>query len=158
MKKTIGTVIAVVLIGVAAPVLSQPTIGDSSDHQGGRYRLLLVNQGSYSTPYVIDTQTGRVWRQAVDSENQMLIFVSLNYRNIDGQLSLVPNETATGVFIRNKAPQNAPQKMDDDVPAAARLPGADQPPGKMRELKEKMNADMNKLFPNANLGGSTNSP
>ena len=92
---------------------------------------IAVNEGSYSTPYVIDTQTGRVWRQAVDSENKMFVFVSISYRNIDGELSKVPNETATGIVLEDK---------------------------RLQDVEQKLNADMNKLFPNSKQGGNTNSP
>lgn len=155
MKKTIKTVVAVVLIGVAAPVLSQPTNADTGDNQGGRYRLVPVNQGSYSTPYVIDTQTGRVWREVVDSENKILIFVSMNYRNIDGELSKVPNEAATGVFLKSKSGQNAEPKTGNDVKQPVEEKTDDNT---KKPFQQKMDDDMKKLFPNATRGGNTNSP
>src|SRR5258708_374394 len=155
MKQTLKTVLAIVLFGVAANSLSEPTNGESNDNQGGRYRLIVVNEGSYSTPYVIDTQTGRVWRRVVDTENKMLVFVSMEYKNIDGELSKVPNETATSVFLKSKAPQSVPQKIDDDATGAAALPGSDRI---ARELQQKMDADVNKLFPNSKSGVNTNSP
>lgn len=97
------------LLGIVGNVLAQPASGEGGDNQGGRYRLIVVNSAinstSYSTPYVIDTQTGRVWRQAVDADNKMFVFVSVNYQNIEGELSKVPNETATGIVLKNKAGQ-----------------------------------------------------
>jgi len=155
MKKTIGTVVAIVLIGVAAPVLSQPTTGESSDNQGGRYRLILVNQGSYSTPYIIDTQTGRVWREVVDSENKILVFVSMNYRNINGELSKLPNETATSVFLKSKSNQDQEQKPDDDLKQPVQQKAGDNT---KKPFQQKMDDDMKKLFPNATRSGNTNSP
>ena len=184
MKKSVNLVIAIVLIGVAANVLSEPTNAETNDNQGGRYRLIIVNQGTYSVPYVIDTQSGRVWRQVPDVQNSMLVFVSMEYKNIDGQLSKVPNETATDVFLKTKSDQDTGKKTGDEpklddleklkdeyqtllgdannqtLSFEEREKRKKSAEDKLKQIRqrEKMEDDMKKLFPNANRGGGTNTP
>ena len=62
--------------------------------------MVSVNQGSYSTPYVIDTHTGRIWRQVVGPDQKSLVFVSMEYQNVKGELSKVPNEVVTKVTAK----------------------------------------------------------
>jgi hypothetical protein len=73
-----------------------------------RYALIPVNNGAASsTPYVIDSQTGRVWRESLDLEHNTVVFVSVIYKNVNGDISTVPNETETGVVFKD-APQLRP--------------------------------------------------
>jgi hypothetical protein len=110
MRIIIETAAAIVLLAIATNALSEPADGDSNDNQGGRYRIIAVSEGNFSSPYVIDTKTGRVWRQVLDSENHTFLFVSMTYQNIDRQLSKVPNETATDVFLKSRGNDS---KIDD---------------------------------------------
>jgi hypothetical protein len=91
---------------------SQPSVTDTNDAQGGRYRLVAISQGTDSTPYVIDTHTGRIWRQVVDSDKKSLVFVSMEYQNVKGELSKVPNEVATTVAARTGNTEH-PQPLPD---------------------------------------------
>jgi hypothetical protein len=99
------SLLVAVVLGVAFALRSQPSTpapAKSYDTYGndGRYRLIVAD----STQYVIDTQTGRVWHSVVDMDNRMMVLVSYTYQNIDGEKSTIPNETATGVFVKHKAP------------------------------------------------------
>ncbi len=107
------------LFGIVGNVLAQPATDACGDNQGGRYRLIAVNEGNSSRPYIIDVQTGRVWHQTYDSEKKQVVFTSSTYENISGELSTVPNETATSLVVKNSQPATSePQKMDDKVSSA----------------------------------------
>lgn len=105
MKTIHKAVLAIVAFGIAGNLIAQSSINDTPGEQGGRYRLIPINMGTYTIPYVIDSQTGRIWRQAPDQEHQSLVFVSCDYMNVEGELSKVPNETATGVHFKNTKAQ-----------------------------------------------------
>ncbi|MDR3409504.1 MAG: hypothetical protein P4L87_00915 [Formivibrio sp.] len=94
----------VVAVGVAFALRSQtsssPIPSNTYDSgNDGRYKLI-VTTGSYDKEYVIDTRTGRVWHSVVDTQNQRIVFVSHTYQNIDGDVSTIPNETATSVVFK----------------------------------------------------------
>ena len=70
----------------------------------GRYSLIPVNLSTgFNIPYVIDSQTGQVWRQTIDSEHNTIVFVSVFYQNVAGAISTVPNETAQGLEFKAQA-------------------------------------------------------
>jgi hypothetical protein len=82
---------------------------------------MATSSGGYSQPYMIDSQTGRVWRQVVDQDKKLLVFESVPYENVNGDISTVPNETATALVQNNsllhKAPiiHNQPQVSLDNL-------------------------------------------
>jgi len=78
--------------------------GDIPKVPQGRYSLIPVNLSTgFNIPYVIDSQTGRVWRQTLDSEHNTIVFVSVVYQNVAGDISTVPNETAQGLEFKAQA-------------------------------------------------------
>jgi hypothetical protein len=83
---------------------------------------MATSSGGYSQPYMIDSQTGRVWRQVVDQDKKLLVFESVPYENVNGDISTVPNETATALVQKQ---QPASQSPDNTQPATSQ-PG--QPP------------------------------
>ena len=68
------------------------------------------NYGSTSVDkeYVIDTQTGRVWHSALDEKRKQAVLYPFPYENVDEQLSLIPNESATVITSKSQ------QKFDDN--------------------------------------------
>jgi len=104
MKTIHKAALAIVAFGIAGNLIAQSSINDTPGEQGGRYKLIPIINGTYTTPYVIDSQTGRIWREVLDQEHKTVVFVSCDYMNLEGELSKVPNETARGVsFKRTKA-------------------------------------------------------
>lgn len=108
------SLVLVAVVGVVFALRSQPSAStppfNTSDTygNGGRYRLIVATDSYGPHEYVIDTQSGRVWHSAVDTQKQRIVFVSYVYQNIDGDLSTVPNETATSVVSRSQ-PASASQ-------------------------------------------------
>ena len=101
MKKTLVT------FAVASLVICALNV-DAGDDQGGRYRLVMARTSDGSDrPYVFDTQTGRVWHQTLDVKKNALVFSSDSFENIDGELSKVPNETATDVVLKSELAKKA---------------------------------------------------
>jgi hypothetical protein len=98
MKIALPIIALAALMAITSNVRSEPPQNVNSDEQGGRYRLVMaLTSGGYSQPYVIDTQTGRVWRQVFASDKNMVVFEPCIYKSIDNQLSSIPNETTTGL-------------------------------------------------------------
>ena len=83
----------------------------------GRYKLVVTTSSYGDKQYVIDTQTGRVWHSTLDKQKQMVVFVTFTYENIDGNLSTVPNENATGVVSKSQS-AGTPQPIDDPTLAS----------------------------------------
>jgi hypothetical protein len=112
-------------IGAAiAPLAAttQPAVTDTGDSQGGRYRLAAISQGTSSVPYIIDTQTGRVWRQVLYADKKSPVFISMEYQNADGQLSKVPNEVATTVAPRAASLSQPQRRQEGEIKEL--LPGS----------------------------------
>ena len=104
MKTIHKAVLAIVGFGIAGNLIAQSSIKDTPGEHEGRYKLIPINDGTQTTPYVIDSQTGRIWREVFDKEHKSVFFVSCKYMNLEDELSLVPNETATDVhFKKTKA-------------------------------------------------------
>jgi hypothetical protein len=104
------SLILVATAGVVFALRSQPSApmpSKSYDTYGndGRYRLVITPNGMEC---VIDTQSGRVWHSTFDQQKQMVVLVTFTYENIDGDLSTVPNETATSV-VSKPQPASASQ-------------------------------------------------
>jgi hypothetical protein len=101
--------VCAVVLSVAAIILvarSQPySSGNNDSNKDGRYRLVVttgvIQTSSGSTPmdtqYVIDTQTGRVWRLAFDETLKLPVFFPYTYKNLEQQLSHIPNDNSTAV-------------------------------------------------------------
>jgi hypothetical protein len=81
------------------PLAAQPNAVSDTDGNDGRYRLVVTPNGMEC---VIDTKSGRVWHSTLDAAKNMIVFVSFTYENIDGELSTIPNETATSVVSRSQ--------------------------------------------------------
>lgn len=83
-----GTTLAVLLCFGSGETTSSPT--SSSD---GRYRMFSPQQASGAPDiYVIDTQTGRIWRQVFYTDIKKLYMVPQPYLSADSQTaSAVPN-------------------------------------------------------------------
>jgi len=83
--------------------LAAITLSVRAGDEDGRYKLVMAHQyNGNDVPYVIDTQTGRVWHQTFDSEKNIVWYQSINYGNVEGDLSKVPNETTTGVILKGQ--------------------------------------------------------
>ena len=87
------------------------------DESGGRYRMFSPQPGSgvsgVSETFVIDTQTGRIWRQTFYTDIRGFYFVPQPYLSADGQkASAVP---PIGTASESLALQN---KYDREVEAA----------------------------------------
>jgi hypothetical protein len=105
MKTINKAALAIVAFGIAGNLIAQSSINETPGEQGGRYKLIPIINGTYTTPYVIDSQTGRIWREVLDQEHQSVVFVSCNYMNLEGELSKVPNETARDIHFKNTKAQ-----------------------------------------------------
>ena len=121
-----GLIVLAVFGATSAPQ-SQPTPPTTTPSNtydsgnGGRYRLVVTSSSNGDKQYVIDTETGRVWHSTVDQRKQMIVFISFPYQNISGDLSTIPNETATGVVV-SSSKTNSTVQPDDD-PALADIAG-----------------------------------
>jgi hypothetical protein len=98
------SLILVAAAGVVFAIRSQPSAPTPSkayDTYGnnGRYRLVITPNGMEC---VIDTQSGRVWHSTFDEEKKTVVFVTYTYENVDGNLSTIPNETATGLVMKSQ--------------------------------------------------------
>lgn len=108
------SILLIVVAGVVFALHSQPT-GQSTDKKtydtygsDGRYRLIVASETYGSREYVIDTQSGRVWHSTLDQQKGMAVLVTDTYENINGDLSTIPNEAATGLMFTPK-PASAAQ-------------------------------------------------
>ena len=90
-----------------------------------RYTLIPVNDLGVNIPYVIDSQTGRVWRETFDSQHNAFVFMSLNYISLDGALSKVPNETATDVVFKSQAKTALQRPLTPEEAEEAKAKGLD---------------------------------
>jgi hypothetical protein len=91
-----------------------------------RYTLIPVNEGTAtSTPYVMDSQTGRVWRRAIDSEHNVFTFVPVIYQNLDGARSTVPNESLTDVEFKSQAKTATQRPLTSDEAQELKSKGID---------------------------------
>lgn len=107
MKTIHKAALAIVAFGIAANLNAQSSNKDTPGEQVGRYKLIPIDNGTYTTPYVIDSQTGRIWRQVVNQEHHTVVFVSCTYMSMDGAFSTVPNENATGFTYATSAIQTS---------------------------------------------------
>ena len=84
------------------------------DMSGGRYRMFSPQpSGGISETFVIDTQTGRIWRQTFYTDIKRFYFVPQPYLSADGQTaSAVP---PVGTALESLALQN---KYDRELDAA----------------------------------------
>jgi len=77
-----------------------------SDESGGRYRMFSPQSGSGTTQlYVIDTQTGRIWRQVFYTDIKGFYFEPQSYLSADGaKASAVPpaNVPLESLSLQNK--------------------------------------------------------
>jgi hypothetical protein len=112
---------------VALTALTAITLNVRAGDEGGRYKLVMArtsNNGA-DMPYIIDTQTGRLWHETFDAEKNQLVYVSCVYENVDGQLSAVPNETATGLIQKGKG-QATPALSHTTIPSGDTLENLDK--------------------------------
>jgi hypothetical protein len=100
--KRLQIVLTVIVLGFAGNAIAQSNNTDLPVQQSARYMHIPVNTGGSTIPYIIDSQTGRVWRETFDPQHKSLVFVSCNYINIDGTWSKVPNETATAIHFNDR--------------------------------------------------------
>jgi len=99
--------------------LAVSSSGRADDSQGGRYRLVMAESGGgYSQPYLIDTQTGRVWRQVSDQKLNTVVFTPCIYENINNELSTLPNETAQSLV------RQTPASTSQNTTTAVRRPAS----------------------------------
>jgi hypothetical protein len=92
-----------------AQAISQPAVLSSS---GGRYVFGQISSVR-ADQYMLDTQTGRLWQIAVDTNNAPIL-QAVPYKSVSGNLNLVPQtpqeelqELQNAVNAEKNAQQNA---------------------------------------------------
>jgi len=104
LLKLCAVTICITAVILIAAHSQQSSSSSTYGNQEGRYRLIVTtgaigSSGVGSTPidkqYVIDTQTGRVWRSAFDEKRKLVVFDAFIYENLDGELSRIPNDLGT---------------------------------------------------------------